>query len=286
MRSLPARIHGSCYLSAIFQMAVTLLICTSAWVSDVSAQKKKPVKKKPAVATSIFSSYLDICIPPDTDNIAVLQIDNSGKATLTTQTTSGFLFDANLMSSPNDVLTELFKPTVTIEPDPSLKFDLVIKILKGARQVLDRCFNVEASTRIEDPYVYIYPEPKEETNVNVKPNPLMLVLHLDENANLTLNNEKQGSLKDTSMLQNLLRQVFKEREDNGVFREGTNLVEKEVRVRAVGSVKFGDVIKIVDALKEAGASPVGLEIDDVANSADTPLKMIEMPLPKPRTKKP
>ena len=207
----------------------------------------------------------DICVPPRSEYISVLQIDSNAKATLTVQTNQGskILFDADLSSSPNDVLTAVFnKPTVTVRADPSLRFDLVVKILKGARQALNSCFNVEASTRIEDPYVYIYPEPREKTNLPLYPNPLLLVVHLDKNSVITLNNEKKGSLNDTTTLRNALKQVFKEREDNGVLRAGTNIVEKTVRVNAGPSAKFGDVIKIVDALKEAGASPVGLQIDD------------------------
>ncbi len=263
-------------------------MCGSTWVSDVSAQKKKPVKKKPAVATSIVSADPGICIPPDTNYVSVLQIDNNGKATLTTQSTDGskFLFDANQLSSANDVLTAALKPTVTVKADPSLKFDLVVKILKGTRQALDRCFNVEASTRVDDPYVYIYPEPKEGNDLPVYPNPLLLVVHLDKNAVLTLNNEKHGSLNDISPLRNRLKEIFKEREDNGVFREGTNLVEKEVRVMAAGSAKFGDVIKIVDALKEAGASPVGLQIDEAQNMVEMRLETLETALPKPKIRKP
>ncbi len=245
-------------------------------VSDICAQKKKPAEKNQAIAKAIFKDLSDICIPPNTDYISVLHIDNNAKATLTTRTYKGsiFLFDANLLSSSNDVLTAVFnKPTVTVKADPTLKFDLVVKILRGARQTLDRCFNVEASTRIEDPYVYIYPEPKEKTNLPVYPNPLTLIVQLDNNADLTLNNEKQGSLNDTSRLTSTLKEIFKLREENGVLREGTNLIEKTVRIMAVGSAKFGDVVKIVDALKEVGASPVGLQIDDVDDAIDTRLEI-------------
>lgn len=226
----------------------------------MKAQKRKPTKRSVSV-----KELSDICVPPRSEYLSVLQIDSNAKATLTVQTNQGskVLFDANLSPSPNDVLTAVFsKSTVTVRADPSLRFDLVVKILKGARQALNTCFNVEASTRIEDPYVYIYPEPREKTNLPVYPNPLLLIVHLDKNSEITLNNEKKGSLHDTTTLRNTLKQVFKEREDNGVLRAGTNVVEKTVRVNAEPSARFSDVIKIVDALKEAGATPVGLQIDD------------------------
>ena len=154
------------------------------------------------------------------------------------------------------------KSTVTVRADPSLRFDIVVKVLRSVRQALNACFNVEASTSSYNPYVYIYPEPKEKSNLTAYPNPLLLIVHLDKNSDITLNNEKMGSLSDTSVIRNFLRQIFIEREKNGVLRAYSNDVEKTVRVKAEHSATFGDVIKIVDALKEAGASPVGLQIDD------------------------
>lgn len=278
MRALSAKVCQSGYLSAIFCIEVILSICTFAGVSNISAQKTKPPQRKQSVAKAILADPSGICIPPNTDYVSILQIDNNAKATLITQTNKGskFLFDASLLSSANDVLTAVFnKPTVTVKADPSLKVDLVVKILKGARQALDSCFNVEASTRSEDPYVYIYPEPRELSNLPVYPNPLTLIVQLDKNADLTLNNEKQGSLNDTSILRNTLTEIFRSREENGVFRKGTNAIEKTVSVKAVSSAKFGDVVKIVDALKEAGASPVGLQIDDVDNAVDTRLEILK-----------
>jgi len=279
MRPFLAKVFRSCNFSTIFPKLVGILfICTCAGVSDIDAQKNKPAQKKQIVKKAVFTSFWDICIPPESDYISVLQIDNNAKATLTVQTNNGskFLFDANLRSSATDVLTAVFnKPTVTVKVDPSLKLGLVVKILKGARQTLDRCLNIEASTNSEDPYVYIYPEPRGESDLPVYPNPLLLVVHLDKNADITLNTEKQGSLNDTSTLRNTLKQIFKEREENGVFREGTNVVEKTVSVKAVGSAKFGDVVKIVDALKEAGASPVGLQIDDLDNAVNDRLEMLK-----------
>ncbi len=258
-------------LSAILTIVSLSFTCLCVSVPNIDAQKGKRSKKKPAKQSQLFKSSLPIfdpsavCIPPSGDYISVLQIDSNAKATLNVQTAQGskYLFDANRLSSPNDVLTAIFnKPIVTVRADPSLKFEVVVNILRGARQAVDRCFNVEASTRPDDPYVYIYPEPKEKSNLPVYPNPLLLIVHLDKNSDITLNNEKKGSLSDTSVIRNFLRQLFIEREKNGVLRAYSNDVEKTVRVKAERSATFGDVIKIVDALKEAGASPVGLQIDD------------------------
>ncbi|MCC6328564.1 MAG: biopolymer transporter ExbD [Acidobacteria bacterium] len=108
-------------------------------------------------------------------------------------------------------------------------------------------------------------EPKKQENLEVKPNPLTLVVGINrETKAVTLNNEPAGDVSDASALTAKLEQIFKQRSDNGVFREGTNEVEKTVFIKAPKSVRYGDVVKVIDAAKTAKASPVGLQIDDLA----------------------
>ncbi len=107
-------------------------------------------------------------------------------------------------------------------------------------------------------------EPKDQQDVNVKPNPLTLVVAINkETKGITLNNENFGDVSDTEKLLNKLKEIFKERENNGVFREGTNEVEKTIFLKSPKSVRYGDVVKVIDAAKAAGASPIGLQIDDL-----------------------
>ena len=109
-------------------------------------------------------------------------------------------------------------------------------------------------------------EPKDEQQVNVKPNPLTLVVGISkETKGITLNNENFGDVSDTEKLSNRLREIFKERENNGVFREGTNEVEKTIFLKSPKSVRYGDVVRVIDAAKAAGASPIGLQIDDLTD---------------------
>jgi biopolymer transport protein ExbD len=109
-------------------------------------------------------------------------------------------------------------------------------------------------------------EPKDEQNVNVKPNPLTLVVAINkETKAITLNNEPFGDVTDTEKLSNRLREIFKERENNGVFRENTNEVEKTIFLKSPKLVRYGDVVRVIDAAKAAGASPIGLQIDDLTD---------------------
>lgn len=108
-------------------------------------------------------------------------------------------------------------------------------------------------------------EPKNEDQVPAKPNPLTLVVAVNKaDMSITLNNEPVGDVSDPSALTNRLSQIFKERENNLVFREGTNEVEKTVFIKAPRSVRYGNVVKVIDAVKMAEAQPVGLQIDDLA----------------------
>ncbi|MFN6964086.1 MAG: ExbD/TolR family protein [Pyrinomonadaceae bacterium] len=108
-------------------------------------------------------------------------------------------------------------------------------------------------------------EPKQQQNIEVKPNPLTLVVSINrETRAVTLNNEPAGSVDDAEPLTNKLREIFKTRENNGVFREGTNEVEKTIFIKSPKTVRYGDVVKVIDAAKIAGAQPIGLQIDDLS----------------------
>ncbi len=107
-------------------------------------------------------------------------------------------------------------------------------------------------------------EPKDQPQVIVKPNPLTLVVSINkETKAISLNSEAFGDVSDTEKLSNKLKEVFKERETNGILREGTNEVEKTLFIKSPKTVRYGDVVKVIDAVKFAGASPIGLQIDDL-----------------------
>ncbi|MGH9949286.1 MAG: biopolymer transporter ExbD [Pyrinomonadaceae bacterium] len=109
-------------------------------------------------------------------------------------------------------------------------------------------------------------EPKDQQQLDVKPNPLTLVVSIDRNTRaLTLNADVVGNVDEPDALINALKRVFQEREQNDVRREGSNEIEKTLFIKSPTSIKYGDVAKVIDAVKEAGAQPIGLQIDDLAN---------------------
>lgn len=107
-------------------------------------------------------------------------------------------------------------------------------------------------------------EPKNEQQLDVKPNPLTLVISINrETRGILLNTESAGSIDDPSALTAKLTDTFNKRTSEGVFRENTNEVEKTVFIKSPTLAKYGDVVKVIDAAKMAGASPIGLQIDDL-----------------------
>lgn len=114
-------------------------------------------------------------------------------------------------------------------------------------------------------------DPNEDLS-QLKPNPLTLVVSISNDLQLKLNQESVGSVNDTSLLSQRLAQLFRQRKEQRAYKPGmetrTDLseeerLEKTVFVKAPRSLKYGDVVKVIDAIKGAGASPVGLQVDDL-----------------------
>ena len=107
---------------------------------------------------------------------------------------------------------------------------------------------------------------------NLKPNPLTLVVSISTDLQIKLNQDAMGSVNDPSALAAKLQQVFQQRKEQRAYKGGMESrsdvpedqrIEKTVFVKAPRALKYGDVVKVIDAIKGAGASPVGLQVDDL-----------------------
>jgi biopolymer transport protein ExbD len=104
--------------------------------------------------------------------------------------------------------------------------------------------------------------PSESRNEGGVANINTLIVSVNSDYSLNINNQKEyGTIADPANLIGKLSQIFKERTENGVFRNGSNEIEKTVFIKAPRSMPYGEVTKVVDAVKSAGASPIGLQID-------------------------
>lgn len=103
--------------------------------------------------------------------------------------------------------------------------------------------------------------------------PLGLVVTINRDSTLMLNHTPNlGSVFDTAKLGTALQDVFEERLRNRAFRyelrDRVDLpdsfrVEKTVFIKAPREIPYAHVMRVLDAIKGAGASPVGLQIDDL-----------------------
>lgn len=114
-------------------------------------------------------------------------------------------------------------------------------------------------------------DPTEDIS-QLKPNPLTLVVSISQDLQIKLNQDAMGSVNDPSALAAKLQQTFQLRKEQHAYKVGmetaTNIpedqrIEKTVFVKAPRALKYGEVVKVIDAIKGAGASPVGLQVDDL-----------------------
>jgi biopolymer transport protein ExbD len=106
----------------------------------------------------------------------------------------------------------------------------------------------------------------------LNPNPLTLVVSISNDLQLKLNQDAMGSVNDTAILSQKLRQVFQQRKEQRAYKPGMETrvevpeeerIEKTVFIKAPRGMRYEDVVKVIDAIKGAGANPVGLQVDDL-----------------------
>ena len=114
-------------------------------------------------------------------------------------------------------------------------------------------------------------DPNEDLS-QLKPNPLTLVVSIATDLSIKLNADSVGSVNDVAPLAQRLALVFAQRKEQRAYKIGmetrTDLkdderIEKTVFVKAPRSLRYGEVVKVIDAIKGAGANPVGLQVDDL-----------------------
>jgi biopolymer transport protein ExbD len=101
---------------------------------------------------------------------------------------------------------------------------------------------------------------------------LTLVVSISPDLQIKLNQDSLGSVNDTAPLAQRLAQVFQQRKEQRAYKVGLETrsdlkeddrIEKTVFVKAPRASKYGDIVKVIDAIKGAGANPVGLQVDDL-----------------------
>jgi biopolymer transport protein ExbD len=101
-----------------------------------------------------------------------------------------------------------------------------------------------------------------------------LVVTIKPDRTLQLNglSDDMGTVEDSSKLNEALVSLFEQRKTNHNYRAEMlsridlpedYRIEKTVFINAPRSIPYGDVAKVIDRLKGAGADPVGLRLDNL-----------------------
>lgn len=119
----------------------------------------------------------------------------------------------------------------------------------------------------------LVPEEPAPRQRHLPPDPLMLVVAVNRAGAVSLNGgEPLGTTREMSKLAVELTATFKRRLEAGTFRRGVidpatlpeaGRIEKTVFVKAPRSIRYGEVARVIDAVRGAGANPVGLQIDEL-----------------------
>jgi biopolymer transport protein ExbD len=112
--------------------------------------------------------------------------------------------------------------------------------------------------------------PPETKTDDLLPNPNALIVTINPDSSLKLNQEDSGSIAEPQNLMEKLSAEFRERSETGIYDENLakrndlsneEKVLKTVFIKAPKNFAYGEVAKVVDAVKLSGANPVGLQID-------------------------
>ena len=103
-------------------------------------------------------------------------------------------------------------------------------------------------------------DPNEDLS-KLKPNPLTLVVSISTDLQIKLNADSMGSVNDTSVLSQKLLQTFQKRTQERAYKPGMETaspdvkeedrIEKTVFVKAPRSLAYGEVVKVIDAIKRS-----------------------------------
>ena len=120
----------------------------------------------------------------------------------------------------------------------------------------------------------LVPEKSEELSEAAKQSPRTLTVGISKDLKVTLTRGAdkiaESSVNDPGPLASTLAKEFADRKARNDWKLGMEnrpelpadeRIERTVFVKAPQQFKYGDVVKVIDAIKGAGASPIGLQTE-------------------------
>ena len=208
--------------------------------------------------------------------------------------------EADFNSKLGEKISEFLKrPTgangiVYIASSVSVDWGTVVNVINRMRERgVDRIgLIVESNDHAKNRFLLQIPAPRDpdEDFSKLKPDPLLLGVAIGADRQIKLitgglegfhlelpypqvaRQEPKGTLNDPSSLSQTLARIFQDRRQAHLYKPGmetrTDLrederVEKTVMIKVPRHLFYGDVIKIIDVVKGAGANPIVLQLDDL-----------------------
>ena len=153
--------------------------------------------------------------------------------------------------SQKEALAAMIRPDINITPliDVLLVLLIIFMIITPERSA-----SMSASV------------PSESKDIErIDPNPLTLIVTVGTDSSLTLNSTSlDATISSPEAMIELLNKTFADRVldmSSPVTDASTEHVERTVFIKAPQSLDYGSVAKVVDAVRDAGARPVSLQLD-------------------------
>jgi hypothetical protein len=250
-------------MNHIFIFALCLLLLFS---DSASAQKpRKPVVKKPVYAAQtreepiVSGDRFFFVVKLDSAGNASTSIQNENGAVLTPAQSAMFFTKLSRLGDTRltPATRRAVAPGVIVRPERSLKYGKLVETVRAFRDPSD----LRVMVATDDDTFYLGVPRKPVPKKTPSPNPLFLLLTLDNEDLLYVNNDPHGSLSDPGDLERFLKQIFKARADNGVYRVGTNVVDTTVSFCLRDNSTVADLMKLVKVVRNAGSDTIELNID-------------------------
>lgn len=139
-------------------------------------------------------------------------------------------------------------PVILLSADDNVPFSVLTTFIDRTRK------NDRATIKIRSNGVDLIIVPGIDTRrTPPPPDPLSLFLTIMPKGNFVLNGLELGSISEPSLLKNKLKDIFADREKYGIFRPGSNDVEKTISLNISPSILFSELKQAASILRESGS---------------------------------
>jgi biopolymer transport protein ExbD len=135
---------------------------------------------------------------------------------------------------------------------------------RGLGPIVERCTENPKSFLGQLSITVLAEEPNFNPGVNYCG---LLVVSISNDRQLYLNQREMGSLNNKHELASTLAEIFRRRTELHAYRDDLDLnssiaegerIEKTVCIKAPRGMSYGEVSDLIEVIKEAGASPIGV----------------------------